>query len=59
MYKLAARLETLRLNDRGASAVEYALIVGGIAIAVLAAINLLGGSLTDLFTRITNALKGL
>lgn len=36
-------------SERGATAIEYALIAGGIALMIVAAIFLAGGSLTDLF----------
>lgn len=41
-----------RLNsadDRGASALEYALLIGGIALAVIVAVRALGGTISDLF----------
>jgi pilus assembly protein Flp/PilA len=42
--------------DRGATAVEYALIVGGIALVVIVAIGAIGGTLGDLFTAIGSKL---
>ena len=44
---LDARLA--KLNDRGASAVEYGLLVAGIAALIIVAVFLLGTNLTDLF----------
>ena len=36
-------------DESGSTAVEYGLIAAGIAIAILTAVNALGGSLTGLF----------
>jgi pilus assembly protein Flp/PilA len=36
-------------DDRGATAVEYGLMVGLIAVVIIAAVTLLGGNLTELF----------
>ncbi len=44
---LDARLA--KMNDRGASAVEYGLLVAGIAALIIVAVFLLGTNLTDLF----------
>lgn len=46
------RLQTLKNDERGASAVEYALLVGLIAAAVVAAVALFGPKLKTLFTDI-------
>lgn len=43
-------------NDRGATAVEYGLLVGLIAVVIIAAVLLLGTQLNTLFTDITTAL---
>ena len=48
---------SLRLQ-KGASAVEYGLIIGLIAVAILAVITLLGGGLEGLFTLACNAIPG-
>jgi len=45
-------------NESGATAIEYGLIACGIALAIIAAINLLGLSLLDIFTKLTNMLGG-
>jgi len=44
-------LAGLRERQEGQTMAEYALILGGIAIVVIAAIFILGGSITDLFER--------
>lgn len=40
-------------KDRGATAVEYGLLVGLIAVAIIAALVLLGPKLSDLFSGVT------
>lgn len=42
--------------DEGATAVEYGLMVALIAIVIIAAVTLVGGNLTTLFTTVGNAL---
>ena len=46
-------------DDEGAAMVEYALLVGLIAIVALGAVQLLGGSVSGIFTTIANALPGV
>jgi pilus assembly protein Flp/PilA len=46
------RLKALKDDQRGASAVEYALLVGLIAVAVYGAVTLFGGKLSTLFSGI-------
>ena len=53
--KLALRDRLLR-EDRGASAVEYALLVGLIAIAIIAAIRFLGREVGSEFSQAATAL---
>lgn len=45
-----------RTKDEGATAVEYGLMVALIAVAIIATVTALGGSLNDLFTQVANAL---
>ena len=65
MNRAAAFLTTLfsivgdRLStrkDRGATAVEYGLLVGLIAVVIIVAVGLLGGKLNGLFTSVKDAL---
>ena len=44
-------------DESGATAIEYGLIAALIAVAIIAAITLLGGSLTTLFTNISTKLN--
>ncbi|WP_426763711.1 Flp family type IVb pilin [Pseudarthrobacter sp. 1G09] len=39
----------LRSDEKGATAVEYGIMVALIAVAIIVAVNLLGGTLTGLF----------
>ena len=44
-------------EEKGATAVEYGLMVGLIAVAIIATVVLLGDQLDALFTKVTNELK--
>ena len=37
-------------DETGATAVEYALLAGGVALAVIVGVSLMGGSVTDVMT---------
>jgi pilus assembly protein Flp/PilA len=45
-------------EEAGATAVEYGLIVGLIAVVIIGAVALLGGTLSGFFTNINNTLAG-
>ena len=45
-------------EETGATAVEYGLIVGLIAVVIIGAVALLGGTLSGFFTTINNKLTG-
>ena len=49
--RVSGRVTSLK-EERGASAVEYALLVGLIAAAVVLAVGVFGDKLNDLFTNI-------
>lgn len=55
MTKLAAKLHTLR-TDEGATAVEYALMVALIAVAIITTVIALGGKLNGVFNEVANAI---
>jgi pilus assembly protein Flp/PilA len=44
-------------DESGATAIEYGLIAAGIALAIIAIINLLGGTINTNFTSINTSLK--
>lgn len=46
---LQARLNSLRTEDDGATAVEYGLMVALIAVVIIVAVTALGGTLNDIF----------
>ena len=48
--------DRLKKDDKGATAVEYGLLVGLIAVAIIAALLLLGPKLAGLFTDVTSKL---
>jgi pilus assembly protein Flp/PilA len=50
-----AVLRFLRSQD-GATAIEYALIAAGVAAALVATINTLGGNVNQMWTSVKNAL---
>jgi len=44
------------LDDRGATAVEYGLMVGLIAVVIIAAVTVLGTNLSDLFNTVATSI---
>ena len=66
MLSLYFSLQTILLSaqrrltreEKGATAVEYGLLVGLIAVAIVAALVLLGPKLAALFTTVTNSIPG-
>jgi pilus assembly protein Flp/PilA len=44
-------------DQSGATAIEYGLIAAGISLAIIAAVNGLGSTLSTNFTNINNSLK--
>lgn len=44
-------------DESGATAIEYGLIAAGIALAIIAIVNSLGGTLNTKFTDLNTALK--
>lgn len=57
MLHLYTALDTLRRRDeRGATAVEYGLMVALIAVAIIVTVGLLGGELNSLFGRVKDSI---
>ncbi|WP_163161947.1 Flp family type IVb pilin [Arthrobacter sp. Alg241-R88] len=52
---LAVRLQR---NEKGATAVEYGIMVGLIAVVIIVAVSLLGGQLDAMFDTVNCQLKG-
>ena len=64
MLELFVNLQTwiadrkAQIDERGATAVEYALMVGLIAVAIIAAVSALGNKVKTTFNTISNTLPG-
>ena len=63
MLKLLALLQGLAARpllrkDRGATAVEYGLMVALIAVVIITAVTLLGNNLSTLFNNVATAIGG-
>jgi len=59
LYTLAAfTSDRLKKETKGATAVEYGLMVGLIAVVIIGAVALLGGQLKDMFNDIVTGLGG-
>ena len=56
MLKLITKAQSLFAREEGATAVEYALLVALIAVAIIAAVTALGGGLNNLFTNVKSQL---
>jgi pilus assembly protein Flp/PilA len=50
--------ERLRRDEKGATAVEYGLMVGLIAVVIIVAVTTLGGQLNGLFESVSDQLGG-
>ena len=50
-----ARFRLFARDERGATAVEYGLMVALIAIVIIAAVTLLGGNLNNLFNTVATS----
>lgn len=51
MLMLQKKTEIMESRDRGATAVEYGLIVALIAVIIIVAVTLLGGNLSKIFNK--------
>ena len=58
MFSLVAVAKTRAEQEKGATAVEYGLLVGLIAVAIIVTVGLLGKQLNSLFNDIKTALPG-
>ena len=54
LVKLQVKIAALR-SDRGATAVEYGLMVALIAIVIIVAVKALGTNLSNLFTTVSSS----
>jgi len=55
MTKIAAKVQTLLNKERGATAVEYGLMVALIAVVIIAAVTLLGQNLSTTFDNVATS----
>lgn len=58
MHALYYRVLAALKRDEGATAVEYGIMVAGIAVAIIAVVFLLGDQLKALFQTVVDALPG-
>jgi pilus assembly protein Flp/PilA len=58
MHALYYRALAALKRDEGATAVEYGIMVAGIAVAIIAIVFLLGDTLAALFQQVADALPG-
>lgn len=58
MKDMFTKVKTFFLDEEGASAVEYGLLVAGIAVAVMAAIYGIGTALNTKYTEVKTQLSG-
>jgi pilus assembly protein Flp/PilA len=49
-FRIMLNARIAKMDERGASAVEYGLLVAGIAAVIVAVVFLLGGTLNGVFT---------
>ena len=56
MTKLAAKLAMLRKSDKGATMVEYGIMVALIAVIVMVAVGPLGQAISGLFDDVASSL---
>ena len=60
LYTLVAfASDRLKRDEKGATAVEYGLMVGLIAVVIIVAVTALGGQLQDLFQTVSDKLNGV
>jgi len=54
---LSAILTRFLRDERGATAIEYAMIASGVAVAIAATVTSLGSGVKGLFTNVSTSLK--
>lgn len=57
MRTLLLKARVRSMKDKGATAVEYGLLVAGIAVAIVVTVGLVGGQLNTLFNSVVTALQ--
>ena len=56
-FNVLNRIQELRKDIRGATAIEYALIAAGIALVIIASLTLVGDDLKALFAKVSTGLQ--
>ena len=56
IYTVLNAMLTADRNEEGATATEYALIIAGIAVAIVTAIGVFGGQLSDFWNNLGTSL---
>lgn len=59
MKRMIEKLQAKALEVRGATAVEYALLVGLIAVVIIVAVLALGGTLNSIFEGVNSELSSV
>jgi pilus assembly protein Flp/PilA len=59
MKKFAIKMLQRLQSERGASAIEYALLVGLIAVAIIALVMGIGGQLVNVFQKVNTGLSSV
>lgn len=57
MNAIRKNFRKLRRDDRGATAIEYGLIVALIGVAIMSALGSLGGGVGGMWTKLNNAVQ--
>jgi pilus assembly protein Flp/PilA len=56
-FPIVASVGRFIRDERGATAIEYAMIASGVAVAIAAAVTSLGSTVKGLFTSVATSLK--
>jgi pilus assembly protein Flp/PilA len=57
MRSISLKIRKLLGDSKGVTAIEYGLIAGAIAVAIIGAVVLIGSDITNMFTAAGNQLK--
>ena len=55
--RIGRKLSAFTGSEKGVTAIEYGMIAGLIAVAIIAVLTALGGDLTNVFNSISNAMQ--
>lgn len=59
MFSFVQAVKSFLANEEGVTAIEYALIAALIAVAIIAAVTLVGTDIAAVFTNISNKLQAI